>query len=457
MTKPYPYQVEGVNRIADFNGRALLADEMGLGKSFQALMYAELKRKARPVVVVCPASLKWNWQHECYIHIKSRAEIAEGRKAPRGRRLVVPPILIINYDILTSWLRCLDRIDPQLVIIDEPHYIKNRKAKRTKAVKKLCKGVPHVIALGGTPIKNRPAEFFNILNLIRPEVFDSRRHFHFRYCDPKKGDYGWEYKGASNVKELNRLLREHLMIRRLKKDVLKQLPPKRRLLVPITISKRHEYEEANTNFLKWLRKLSPGKALRASRAQQFVKAGYLLRLVAELKLNAMFEWIDNWLENSTEKILLVAIHKKIIEAIQKRYGNQCVAIHGKVKGKKRHLAIEKFRVDKKVRICIAQLSVAAGWNATSASTVAFLEHGYVGADDEQAIDRIHRIGQTKHCTAYFLYAENTIEEKLVMIKRGKMKTVHAILDDGEEGEDYSAFDELIKELHRKERQKRKAA
>jgi SWI/SNF-related matrix-associated actin-dependent regulator 1 of chromatin subfamily A len=126
MTKPRHYQVEGINGIADFNGRALLADEMGLGKSYQSLGYAVLS-KSFPLVVVCPASLKYNWQDECAMHFNLRSEVLEGRKAPRGKRLLKPPpVTIVNPDILPAWLPYLKRLKLKLVIGDEVHYFKNR-------------------------------------------------------------------------------------------------------------------------------------------------------------------------------------------------------------------------------------------------------------------------------------------------------------------------------------------
>jgi SWI/SNF-related matrix-associated actin-dependent regulator of chromatin subfamily A-like protein 1 len=457
MTKPFRYQIKGVNRIGDFGGRALLADEMGLGKSYQSIMYADLNVKHRPIIVICLASLKWNWQHEFAHHFKIRAEVLDGGKPPKGKPVDIPKALIINYDILRKWQKWLKRLKPRLIIIDECHKIKNPKAQRTKATKQICKGVEKVICLGGTPLENRPIELWETLKLLRPDVFKSKRKFAFNFCGPKLTPWGWEYNGATNLDELNALLKRTCMIRRLKKDVMKELPPVARHIIPLNIVKRREYNEASDDLIKWLRKLSPGKALRASRAKQFVRAGYLKRLAAELKLPAVFDWVDNFLETSKDKIILFAVHKNIISKLKDKYGKQCLVIDGDVKKKDRHLILNRFKTDKTKRILIAQLSISVGWNATAASTVAFVELDYVPALHEQGIARAHRIGQKGKCQAYFLVGRDTIEERLCRILREKMLVVTAVLDGGDIREDFSAFDQLISELRRKERLRRKAA
>jgi SNF2 family DNA or RNA helicase len=136
-TKPFPHQITGVNQICDFEGRALVADEMGLGKSFESLLYSEIE-DLQPIVIVCPASIKWNWQHECATHIGIRAEVLEGTKPPKGKLLTSPQIVIINPDILKAWFRFLRNLKPRLIIWDECHYFSNPRAQRSKLMKRLC-------------------------------------------------------------------------------------------------------------------------------------------------------------------------------------------------------------------------------------------------------------------------------------------------------------------------------
>lgn len=147
MTKLYRYQEEGVQELIKHNGRALLADDMGLGKTIQALEYLRQTPEALPAVVVCPASLKWVWEHQAKLHIKMPSEVIEGTKPKKGRLLTKHNLIIINYDILGAWLEHLKDIKPKTLIIDECHYIKSRSAKRTKNIKQISKNVEHLISI----------------------------------------------------------------------------------------------------------------------------------------------------------------------------------------------------------------------------------------------------------------------------------------------------------------------
>src|SRR6185369_3681410 len=192
---PYPYQVAGVKAIVKkFKHRALLADDMGLGKTPQALWslcWLRQKLGRNPTVVaICPPTIKENWSNESWTYIKRRGEVLEGRKPPKdfvGKR---GGFYIINYDILGdvrkrsgTWIKKLKKLKPDIIIIDEVQKIKNPNAARTKATRELCRGVAHIIALGGTGgIENRPAEVFPILNILSPEKFPSFFTFAQRYC-----------------------------------------------------------------------------------------------------------------------------------------------------------------------------------------------------------------------------------------------------------------------------------
>ncbi len=160
MTKLYKYQEKAVRKIRHFKGRALLADEMGLGKTFEALQWLKENPKKRPVIVVCPASLKWVWETTASFYFGMRSEVLQGTKPSKIRLTKNCPFLIINYEILQHWLNHLEEIKPQVFILDEVHYIKNRRAKRTKAVKQLAKTIPCVLGVGGTPLLNRPSELW---------------------------------------------------------------------------------------------------------------------------------------------------------------------------------------------------------------------------------------------------------------------------------------------------------
>ncbi len=448
MTKPFKYQRKGVRKIDHFDGRALLADEMGLGKTFQGLLWAYRNRsKTFPILVVCPAALKWNWQREAALHVNLRSEILEGRSPPRRQRMTTSPIVIINYDILGPWMKWLSRLDPQLVILDECQYIMNRGAKRTKFVTRLCKSAPYTIGMSGTPLTNRPAELYSILNILRPDVFPSFFAFGWKYCNPEKRPWGWEYKGAVNLKHLHRKANRTCMIRRRKVDVLDQLPPKQRHVVTLELESRKEYHQVETDFIGWLRKTSKVKAKKARRAERLVQMGYLKRLAGVEKLKSVMDWVDTFLESTDQKLILFGIHKKVIRRLVERYKGLCVRVDGSVTGKKRQLAVDKFQRNKRTRLFISNLKAGGvGTTLTASSTVAFVEMGWTPGEHLQGEDRVHRIGQTRGSSMYYLIARNTIEELLCRVIQEKQKVLEATLDGEGSGEDLDIFDRLEQEM-----------
>ena len=430
MTKLYPYQKKAVLQIQKFKGRALLADEMGLGKTLEALQWIKRSPKKRPVIVVCPASLKWVWEAEAIKHIKIRATILSGRTPPKKKNITKKrELYIINYEILQYWITWLKNLNPQVLILDECHYIKNRRAKRTKAVKKLAKDIKHLIAISGTPLTNRPSELFTILNLVCPDEFPAFWPYAHRYCKAQLRPWGWEFKGASNIRELHRKLKRLMMIRNLKKDVLKDLPEKTRSVIPLEIEKRKEYQEAENDFIKWLTKKSTSKAKRAERAKKLVQLGYLKRLAAELKMKQVLEWIDGFLEQSEGKLVVYGIHKKIIKQIHEKYKKISVVVDGSVSQRKRKIAVRSFQQNKKFRLFIGNIKAAGvGITLTAAYTLVFVELDWVPGNMVQAEDRIHRIGQKNAVMIYYLIARDTIEEKLCKILQKKQRVLSQVLD-----------------------------
>jgi len=458
-TRLYGYQKQGVRRMERFDIRALLADEMGLGKTLEFLAtYRRNHKTCSPAVVVCPASLKWNWAREAMMHIGVRAEIAEGRTPPRqGRFKPDHRLVIINYEILPYWMDWLEDLDPQLIGIDECQYIKNRDTQRTKAVKHLCRGRPHIVGMSGTPLTSRPAELYPMLNILMPDMFNSFMTYAWDYCKPRRTPWGWEYKGATNLDELHELLTETCMIRRRKADVLDQLPDKTRIVVPFELSKdgRKEYDYAENNFMRWLAK-SQGKARAASarKAAQLVKMGYLKRLAASLKYDQTTTWVDDFFDNSDGKLVLFGVHKKIIQPLVERYKSSCVLVDGSVSGRKRQVAVDKFQGKDKIRLFVGNLQAAGvGLTLTAAHNAAFCELGWTPGEHTQGEDRIHRIGQENAASCYYLVARNTIEEDLCLVLQEKQAVLEATLDGAGSGDDLDIFDQLTERI----KQRREAA
>lgn len=452
-TKPHTYQRRGAALIEIFEGRALLADEMGLGKSLQALLWAYRNPHVRPIVIVCPATIKINWQRECSMHFGLRAEVLEGRRIPdRGLR-TSQQILIINYDILEAWLPTLRSMKPQLIIVDECHYIGNRSAKRTKAVRKLCRKAPHVVFLSGTPLTNRPAELYPSINIIRPDLYPAFFPFAQRYCKPKLTPWGWDYSGADHMEELHRRLGKQMMIRRLKKDVLKDLPGKQRIVMPMEIVKRKEYEKIERDFIRWLTRISPAKAQRAKKAQSLTQMSFLRQQAALFKMPSVYEWIDNFLASSDDKLLVFAVHKEIIRLLHERYKSQSTVVTGSVTGRHRQQAFDSFNEDTTTRLLFGNLKAAGvGWSCKSTAVGAFVEMGWTPGAHSQGEDRIHGLGRGvsgRVSTWYYLIARDTIEERMCRIIQAKQRILEAVLDGKLDENDLDIFDQLMKEYKRK--------
>jgi len=456
MIKKLKYQLDAVRKIEYFHGRALLADEMGLGKTIEALLWIKKHPKARPVVVVCPASLKWMWESFVHKVLKIRCEILHGTTPPKTRPIGTHSFLIINYEVLQYWVNYLKRLKPKIMIVEECHYIKNFKARRTKAVGVLAKKIPYIIAISGTPLTNRPAELWNVLHLLRPDKFHSKLPFVIRYCNRKWTPWGWDISGASHLKELHRKLKQTMMIRRLKKDVLKELPDKIRHTIPLEID-RKEYDEAANDFIRWLTKKSISKAKRAMKAKQLVRMGYLKRLAAKLKMEYVLSWIDDFLEESDDKLVLFCTHKKIIKILHDKYQQSSVVVDGTITGIDRKRAIHTFQKDKRIRIFIGNIKVAGiGITLTAASSLAFVEMDWVPGHHTQAEDRIHRMGQKNTVNIYYLIAKDTIEENLCKLIQKKQKILASTLDGKRRRKnELNIFDELEKELRIRNRLFRK--
>lgn len=449
MTTPKPFQWDGAKGIHAFDGRSLLADEMGLGKTFQVLLYLLKYQPKRPVIVVTPAAAKYSWEHEAKHHFGLLTEVVSGRKMPRKARLanLHAPIIVINYEILHNWVDYLIELRPICVVWDEAHYIGNPKTIRFKALEFLINEarVPYRIALSGTPLTNRPSELWTTLHLLRPDLYGSLMDFGMEYCQPKIVRGIWSFTGAKNLDKLHVRLKTELMIRRLKKDVAKELPEKVRKLIPIELDKeaRDEYDFCARHFITWLKLRHPGKVHAALKAPHLVQMGYLLRLCAKLKRFTVAQWIDDFVAESDSKIVIFSGHTKMIEWLERRYAGQCVVINGEITGRKRHDAIQRFQKDPSIRFAFCNPKAAGvAITLTAANVVCYTDFPYAPGTVKQGEDRIHRIGQTKKCYIYFLAARRTIEEKLCDLLATKQHILDQVLDGIDNGQDFDIFEEL---------------
>lgn len=442
ITKPFPYQLEGIRKIKEFGGRALLGDEQGLGKSLQFLGYAA-EEELFPSVVVVPAHLRWNWQNEVRIHLgkKYRCSVLEGRTPTKGMLKKGSQFIFINYDILHNWLEILLEKEPKLIGLDEAQLIKSLTSLRTKTVKKFCKHQDKIIAMSGTPLLNRPSELFPVLNLLRSDIWPNFYKFALAHCNLKKTPWGVSYTGAKRLNVLHQDMLRYCLIRRTKKEVLKDLPAQQRHMVSLPIENRKEYDTAHGGLKNWLQ---ANKGLKVKKITKQEKMWELKRLAGKLKLRATMEWVEAFLEDGEDKLILFAVHKEnFLHPIYERFRKISVLVTGDVSGKKRQEAVDRFREDPKIRLFLANIQAGGtGWNGTVASNVAIGELPWTPGEVEQALARIARIGQTKKCFFWFLIAVGTIEEKLCEMLQRKQKTTSAVLDGKRATNSLDIYDQL---------------
>lgn len=463
------YQKEGIAMLEALGGNALLADEMGLGKTVQAIGYMRLHKAETPVCILCPSSLKWNWKAELEKwHSNHNIQVLEGQ-APKA---LWAQIFIINYDILPYWVDKLISKEIKILIADEAHYFKNSKAARTKAVKKLAKKVPNFIPMTGTPIENRPIEIFNAINLLAPDVFPNRYAFGERYCDLKGNGFGLDWGGSSNEEELNKLLKETVMIRRLKKDVLKELPDKQFNNIPLRLSNEKEYIQAKNDLVEWMKgniestmrkkikeqlgdladmvqldekKLRKEQFQKTSKINQLSEIEYLKQIIARGKMKPAMEWIDMFLEND-KKLVVFATHKEIINGFMQKYKKIAVKIDGSVPTKQRHEIVQNFQQNKRIKLFFGNFVAAGvGLTLTAASDVALMEYPWTPGQMNQAIDRVHRISQLNSVNVHSFMGIDTLDEDIIKLLHKKMQIANAILDGGK-NEDLNIFEDLVNSL-----------
>ena len=446
--KLFPYQEVGVTFIELSKGKALIGDDMGLGKTAQSLAWLAMHKEKRPVIVICPASVKVNWGREIdkwipdtpfQIINSGKDEIEEGKE-----------VYIINYDLLRKHEESLIEVGASVVILDEATYIKERKSQRTKVTMRIAKNSPHILALSGTPILNKPIEFFNVLNLLAPTVFKSQWQFGHQFCGMENNGYGFSYSGATNTELLNFLLKS-IMIRREKKEVLKDLPPKRRVFkyigIPTKIIRMHEVAERElTNAVKDYRIRGLSSEERSERRMLAITAlGYLRQVVGMAKAEQTLEIVRPTLEKG-EKIVIFGHHKAVLDKLEEDitkagYGN--VRIDGQVTGKKRQSLIDEFQNNPDCKVMVASiLAMGMGVNLVSASSVFIVERQWTPAYEEQGEDRLWRIGQEKEVTAWYLVTADTVDDKMNQLIEHKRAMVHKILD-GKSQTEESLVSELL--------------
>jgi len=420
----HPFQRAGV-RYALQRRRTFIADEQGLGKTVQALATMEAD-DAFPAVVVCPASMKLIWERESMKWLPNRTvAVLEGRADSWSQQAREADIVVLNYDILEAHADKLGARRPKALVLDESHYVKNPRARRSKAAVELAAGLPDGalrLALTGTPVLNRADELVAQLRVLgRLGEFGSGARLSRRFREAGSND------------RLHWNLRAHCYVRRTKKEVLPQLPAKRQETVPVLLSNERDYRLAEEDVIAWLQSLPldlrtiDAKVAAALRAEQLVRLNNLRQLAAQGKLPTALAWIADFLE-SGEALVVFAEHIAIQRALMERFPHAC-HILGSDSGRRRQDAVDAFQREDGPQLIVCSIKAASqGITLTRASNVAFLELDWTPARHDQAEDRLHRIGQESAVTAWYLLAPNTIDETMVTLLQRKRALIDAVTD-----------------------------
>ncbi len=452
-----PFQRAGVSYLLA-QRRAFLADEQGLGKTIEALATLQAD-DAFPAVVVCPASLKLNWLREIERWLpgrSARALVGTGVAATGAARRgaaglgaagsgAEADITVVNYDIVGARLDELRGLEPRALVLDESHYCKNATAKRTQAVQRLAAVVPQdglVLALTGTPVMNRPPELISQLRIVG------------RIADFGSGaQFGRRFRGPDAHMRLHWHLRARCFVRRLKADVLPQLPAKTRSVVPVELGNEAEYRFAERDVIAWLQsqpldlRTLDAKVAAALRAERLVRLNALKLLAARGKLPAALGWIHDFC-SSGERLVVFAKHREIQRAVLERFP-RALHILGEDSHAVRDASLREFQSPdegSENQLIVCSIEVAGqGLTLTRSSNVAFLELDWTPAKHDQAEDRCHRIGQQDAVNATYLLAAGTIDETIATLLERKRAVIGAVTD-GRERDEEGVVDALVREL-----------
>jgi len=424
---PLDHQKEAIEKLAG-SKRFILADDMGLGKTTSTII-AALETGAKKILIVCPASLKINWQREIANYSDRPVFISEGKKFSTEDDFV-----IVNYDILKNFHdtknkeeSLLEQSKFDLVILDEAHMISNVQAQRTKIINSFAKKINRVWLLTGTPMTSRPMNYYNLLNLIESPVAQNWKAYAIRYCQGYQFSAGkrkvWNVSGASNLEELRDRTSKQIL-RRLKEEVL-DLPDK--IITPVYLRlKSKEYEDLMGEYFDWYDK-NPDES--SSLTVQFSKLMKVRKVIANEKTKQTIEFAENILEQG-KKVIIFTNFTDTLQTMYQHFGKQAVYLDGSCSNSMRQQAVDEFQTNDKIRVFVGNLKAAGvGLTLTSAEVVIMNDLSFVPAEHSQAEDRAYRYGQKSNVLVYYPIYDNTIEAAIYDILNKKKQIIRTVMGD----------------------------
>lgn len=438
--KLYDHQKTGIKFLLSRSG-CILADDMGLGKSMQSII-AALESGAKSILVLTTSSAKINWEREINVFCKETA-IVEGRRWRQAK------FTIINYDILKNFHtlhdgksteeieldRNLANANFDLAIIDEAHYLKNKDAIRSRIMMELVvnHNIPKVWLLTGTPVANRPMDFFNLLKLIKSPLANNWMHYATRYCDAKKffrtlkngqKKQIWLTDGASNLDELASKTK-NVILRRLKTEVL-DMPDK--VITPmyhrLDTKELREYEQLWEDYLE--KRTLEGKK-NGNLQKDLVELILLRQFIAKIAIPYTIEMAENAIEMGRKVIIFTNFNEEQ-EELENHFGKLCVVHNGSMTAKQKQKSVDSFQNNSKIKAFIGnEASAGVAITLTEGTVVIFNSFSWVTGNNEQAEDRAFRIGQKNNVNVYYQLFLDTISMRMWETLRNKKEVINIIL------------------------------
>lgn len=452
---PYPYQQEGILRGLEWK-RLFLGDEPGLGKTLQSIGIVDIAN-AYPALVICPSSLKINWQREVEKFTDKKAIVLDNSNRttwPYLLQMKMFQVAVVNYESLRKYFvwdikggKSFQLKDvvfcPQIsmfksVIIDESHRVKDASTQQAKFTKGISTGKEYIILLSGTPVVNRPADLVAQLSIMdRLQEFGGKGQFLLTYTSGERE--------ASNLDQLSAELYSRCLIRREKSKVLKELPDKTRVDLYVDISNREEYEVAAEDLARYLREYkecTEYEIKRKMRMEALAKFMTLRSIAAKGKVAQAIDFVKVFLESGKKLVLFCSLHE-IVDSLKKAFP-RAVTVTGRDSPVMKQAAVDAFQQRDDVQLIICSIKAAGvGLTLTASSNVGFVEFPWTYADCCQCEDRCHRIGQKDNVTCYYLLGTNTIDHHLYKIIHDKKSIANQVMAaDDEIPTDQLYFNEL---------------
>jgi len=443
---PLSHQKEAIEKLVG-SRRFILADDMGLGKTTSTII-AALETGAKKILIVCPASLKINWEREIANYSDRSVFIAEGKKFSTEADFV-----IVNYDILKNFHDTKDNENSllkqsnfELVILDEAHMISNAQAQRTKIINNFVKQMKRVWLLTGTPMTSRPMNYYNLLSIIESPVAQNWMAYAIRYCQGYQFKAGnrkvWNVTGASNLEELRDRTSKQIL-RRLKEEVL-DLPDK--IITPVYLrTSSKEYKDLMGEYYEWLENK---KEESSSLTIQFSKLMKVRKVIANEKVRQTIEFAENIIEQG-KKVIIFTNFTDTLQMIYNHFGKQAVYLDGSCNKVQRQYAVDQFQDNEKVKVFVGNLKAAGvGLTLTAAEVVIMNDLSFVPAEHAQAEDRAYRYGQKNNVLVYYPIFENTIEGVIYDILNTKKKIIGTVMGD-EISDSVDVVEEILTLINKK--------